>query len=357
MSLEIWKNKKIFKREINYYKKLINNNFTLKFVTFGNNNDLNFSRELGDIKIFPLFKYFNNNVLTKFIIILISPWVLKDFIKTSDILKTHQISSGIIAILIKFFFKKKVVCRAGWEPTLNFRLWNISYIKYFFYFLNSLITYKYSDKIIVTTNEIKEFVIKKYKIKKDKICVIPNSVDTQKFKKASNIYNNRCINISRFVKQKNLFQLIDVANLTGIDLDIIGDGPLRKDLINYIKKTNSKVKILSPVDYDDVAKVFSNYSSFITCSKIEGSPKAILEAMSCELVVFAISNSGISNIIKNNETGFLAPNKEKLIKLINLNFGNNKKFNTVGKQAREYIESNFSQDMCIEMERKLFNAI
>ena len=78
--------------------------------------------------------------------------------------------------------------------------------------------------------------------------------------------------------------------------------------------------------------------------------------MSCELVVFAISNGGISNIIKNNETGFLAPNKEKLIKLINLNFGNNKKFNTVGKQA-EYIESNFSQDMCIEMERKLFNAI
>ena len=43
---------------------------------------------------------------------------------------------------------------------MNYRLWNISYIKYFFYFLNSLITYKYSDKIIVTTSEIKEFVIK-----------------------------------------------------------------------------------------------------------------------------------------------------------------------------------------------------
>ena len=78
--------------------------------------------------------------------------------------------------------------------------------------------------------------------------------------------------------------------------------------------------------------------------------------MSCELVVFAISNSGISNIIKNNETGFLAPNKEKLIKQINLNFGNNKKFNTVGKQAREYIESNFSQDICIEMERKIIQC-
>ena len=45
------------------------------------------------------------------------------------------------------------------EPTLNYRLWNISYIKYFLFF-NSLITYKYSDKIIVTTSEIKEFVIK-----------------------------------------------------------------------------------------------------------------------------------------------------------------------------------------------------
>ena len=39
-----WKfGNKNFKREINYYKKLINN-FTLKFVTFGNNNDLNFSK-------------------------------------------------------------------------------------------------------------------------------------------------------------------------------------------------------------------------------------------------------------------------------------------------------------------------
>lgn len=358
ISLQTWKKKKIFSREVQYYKKLENNNFDIKFITFGNKSDFAFSEVLSKIKIFPLFRYFNQNIFSKFGVIIIAPFILKNFVKGSDIIKTHQITSGLIAILIKIFNKKKIVCRAGWEPTLNYKLWNISYIKYLFYFINSYISYKYADKIIATTDDIKNFIIKRYNINPEKISIIPNAVDTQKFIKIEN--NNirpRFICIARFEKQKNLFELIDVANATSIDLDILGEGPLKDNLISYIKKTKSKVKLIDTVDHENIPQVFSNYSSFITCSKIEGSPKVILEAMSCELSVFALSNSGISNLIKNNYNGYLLPDKEHLIDAIKLNSKNLEKLKQIGKNAREYIKNNFSLETCVRAESKIYNEL
>ena len=90
-------------------------------------------------------------------------------------------------------------------------------IKYLCYFINSYISYKYSDRIIVTTDDIKNFITKRYKVNSEKISVIPNAIDTQKFIKIENkIIRPKFISIARFEKQKNLFQLIDVANSNAI---------------------------------------------------------------------------------------------------------------------------------------------
>lgn len=358
ISLQTWKKKKIFSREFQYYKELEKNNFDVKFITFGEKSDFSFNGDLSKIKIFPLFRYFKKNIFSKFGVIIIAPFILKKFIKDSDIIKTHQVSSGLIAILIKIFCKKKIVCRVGWEPTFNYKLWNISYIKYLFYSINSYISYKYSDKIIATTDDIKNFIINKYSINSEKISIIPNAVDTKKFIKIKNSnFKLRFICIARFVMQKNLFELIDVANATGINLDILGEGPLKEKLINYIQKTKSKVKLIDTVEHENIPKVFSNYSAFISCSKIEGSPKVILEAMSCELPVFALSNNGISNLIKNNYNGYLLSDKEELIDAIKLKSENLENLKIIGKNAREYTKNNFSLEACINAESKIYNEL
>ena len=357
MSLDIWNKKKIFTREVDYYKNFFDHNFSCQFITFGSKSDLSFKKELGEIEVFPLFSFFKKNIISKFLIIFIIPLILKNFIKNTNIVKTHQISSGLVAILIKMFFKKKVICRAGWEPTFDYKLWNISFIKYLLYWFNSYISYKFCNKIIVTTSEIKNFIIKKYHIDSKKISIIPNSVDTKKFKKIANQNNFKFISVSRFVEQKNLLKLIDVANKSNIELDILGDGPLKKNLISYIKQTGSKVRLLEPVDYDQIPRILSNYNSFISCSKVEGSPKAILEAMSCELTVFTLSSNGISNLIINNDTGFVANDVDSLTEIINSNGKKLDRLKLIGKNAREFIKQNFSLEKCIELESKIYNEL
>ena len=56
--------------------------------------------------------------------------------------------------------KKKIIVRAGWEPTLNYQNWNINFAKYSILILNSFLSYKLSNKIMVTSNEIKVLLIK-----------------------------------------------------------------------------------------------------------------------------------------------------------------------------------------------------
>ena len=72
-----------------------------------------------------------------------------------------------------------------------------------------MICYKFSNKIIATTREIKNFISKKYFIDQKKINIIPNVVNVDKFRKKTNIKKipNRVINISRLESQKNLFRI------------------------------------------------------------------------------------------------------------------------------------------------------
>ena len=183
ISLKIWDQKKIFDRETDYYKLLKKNDFNLNFVTYGDNSDLLYQKKLKDIKIIPIFKKIKKNFITKYLILFLAPYILKSELKNCDIIKTHQVSGGLLAVICAVLYKKKIIIRAGWEPTKNPKRWSISVFKYILLIINSFISYKFSNKIITTSIELKKFITKTYSIKNKKIIVISNSVDTAKFRK------------------------------------------------------------------------------------------------------------------------------------------------------------------------------
>ena len=175
-----------------------------------------------------------------------------------------------------------------------------------------MICYKFSNKIIATTREIKNFISKKYFIDQKKINIIPNVVNVDKFRKKTNIKKipNRVINISRLESQKNLFELIDICKLSEIDLDIIGSGIQLNQLKNYSKKIGVKVNFLGQIENNKIPNLLSKYIFYITSSKIEGSPKTILEAMSSELPIIGLKAEGVNSLIKNGKTGYLFSDKK-----------------------------------------------
>jgi hypothetical protein len=106
VSLVTWSKKKILKREVKYYQKLKKNNYNITFVTYGDKDDLKFKKNLKNIKVLPLFKNVKKNFLTKYLVFLFGPFILNNELNNCDLIKTHQITGGLLAILCSKLKKK-----------------------------------------------------------------------------------------------------------------------------------------------------------------------------------------------------------------------------------------------------------
>ncbi len=358
VSLVTWSKKKILKREVKYYQELKKNNYNITFVTYGGKDDLKFKKNLKNIKILPLFKNVKKNFLTKYLVLLFGPFILNNELNNCDLIKTHQITGGLLAILCSKLKKKKLIVRAGWEPTLNYKNWNINFFKYLILTLNSFLSYKLSNKIIVTSSEIKNFINAKYFVNSKKIVVIPNAINLNKFKNLKiRKYINRVITISRLEKQKNLFSLLHICKLSNLNLDIIGTGTQLNEIKKLAKRINLDVRFFGQIENDKIPNFLSKYKFYITSSKIEGSPKTIMEAMAAELPVFGLKAKGLNSIVQNGKTGYLHSNIKNLSnKIIELK-NNQKILKELGFNARNLIKKNFKFEKNINLENKTIEKL
>ena len=358
VSLNVWDKKKILDREVEHYKKLQKNDFNLSFVTYGDQSDLKYQKRLENIKIRPICKKLKKNFITKYLIIFFAPYILKSELKRCDIIKTHQVSGGMLAVICAILNKKKIIIRAGWEPTKNPKKWGISFVKYVLLTINSFISYKFSNKIITTSMELKKFIKKRYFVKNKKIIVIPNSLDVKKFKKFNKRkIENKVINISRLEKQKNLFELLNICKLANLNLDIIGEGSQLNELKRYAHEIKINVRFLGQINNDKLPKILSKYIFYLSASKIEGSPKTIMEAMSVELPIFGLKADGLNSLIRNHKSGYLAADSNKLATKIKQLKKNNSILGKMGKNARMYVYKNFSLQKNIISEKKIFKDV
>ena len=358
VSLKTWSKQKILKREIKYYQKLKEKNFNITFVTYGDKSDLKFKNYLKNIKILPLFKNIKKNFISKYLILLFGPFILKKELNNCDLIKTHQITGGLLAILCAKLKNKKVIIRVGWEPTLNYKKWNINFIKYLALMLNSFLSYKLSNKIIASSNEIKKFINKKYFINSKKIILIPNSINIKKFKNFKiQKYTNRAISISRLESQKNLFALLNICKLSNLNLDIIGTGTQLMNLRKFAKKIDLDVRFFGQIENNKIPNYLSKYKLYITSSKIEGSPKTIMEAMSSELPIFGLKANGLNSLVQNGKTGYLHSDIKSLSKKI-IELKNNKNvLKKLGFNAREQIKKKFNLETNIKIEKKTIEKL
>ena len=296
--------------------------------------------------------------MTKYLVLLFGPFILNNELNDCDLVKTHQITGGLLAILCAKLKKKKIIVRAGWEPTLNYKYWNINFAKYLILTLNSFLSYTFSNKIIVTSNEIKRYINKKYFINLNKIKVIPNAINLNNFKNLKlRKYRNRAITISRLEKQKNLLSLLNICKLSNLNLDIIGTGTQLNEIKKFAKRISLDVRFLGQIENNEIPNFLSRYKFYITSSKIEGSPKTIMEAMAAELPVFGLKARGLNPIVQNGKTGYLHSNIKNLSNKIKELKHNQKILKELGLNARNSIKKNFKLEKNINLENKIIEKL
>lgn len=221
-----------------------------------------------------------------------------------------------------------------------------------------ILAFKMADTIAVTTERLGEDV--KKHTRKDKIYLLPNYVDIDHFRwiEREKVHNT-LIFVGRLHPEKNLYRLLEVMKeLMEFKLWIIGDGELKEELMEIKKREKIKnVKFIGLIPNEELPNYLNKAEAFIIVSHKEGHPKALLEAMACELPCVGANVDGIKDVITDGETGLLCiKNVEDIKNCILKLFSDREKMKEIGRKAREFAVENYSMDKIIERRIKLIRG-
>lgn len=360
ISLKNWKENGSITRELEYIIK-ISLNHQISLFNYGE-VDENIKSKYPQINFFELCKY-KDSPFIKFFKSINFIFKNKKIFKKIDLVRSNQLWGSWLCLLVKIFYKKPFVLRCGYELYLNIKN-EINIFKILIIYLISILLYKSSDIIVVTTNEIKHFISKVFFLPTNKIFVIPNYINTFKFKnKNFKKKKNSFISVGRISKEKDYKYLINSLSRINKEyyVTIVGIGPEYENIIKLIseKKIENKVFIKKRVNNEDLPDLYNLHENFVITSNYEGNPKSLLEAMACELLVIGSNVRGINSLIEDGKNGILFDKKHSnsLTRIVeDLLSDNIKKKNIVIKARHKILKYN-SETSIITKEKEIIDHL
>ena len=230
-----------------------------------------------------------------------------------------------------------------------------------------------STLIVTISNYSLEKMKQFYKVDETKIRIVPNGVDTEKFqplegregvKRMFGLGDEPCVLfVGSLIPRKGLSFLVEsarkiVKEKSDTKFLIVGEGPLRKQLDNSLKKANlsGNFKFLGNLKDDALQAVYNCADVFALPSIQEGQGIVLLEAQACGKPVVAFNIGGVNEAVRNGETGLLVKLGDTeqfanaLLKLI----GDKGLQEKMGNEGRKYVLEKYTWDICAQKMLKVY---
>jgi glycosyltransferase involved in cell wall biosynthesis len=354
MSLEKWDKIGSLRREIKPYQKLSEFFNEVYIFTYGEQFDTRY------LKLFPENvhivckpKFLPSNVYS-----FLLPFIHRSKLSNIDILKTNQMDGSWSAVISKKLYNNKLVVRCGYEWLQTLEKSKKSFIKRYFAFYAEKLAYMNADRVILTSEDSKKFVVQRLNISPDTIQIIPNYIDVDLFKPLNiDKEKGRIIFIGRLEKDKNLVNLF--YSLEGVDanLVVIGSGSMRGELEQIAKDKNIKVVFKGNIEQTLIPQELNVSEIFVLSSLYEGNPKVLLEAMACGLPCIGTDVEGINSVISHMNNGILSNfDSASMQKAVRQLLGDKELCVKLGASARKSIETNNSFEVCLEKELTIYQT-
>lgn len=230
-------------------------------------------------------------------------WGLRRFCKQNeiDLIHSHGKGAGLYSRLVGLTLGVPVVHTLhgyhdgsySWVLKQTYALWEA---------LAGLLTRKI---ICVSASEASIFK-SKVCVVPDKLVIVPNGTAVQ-VNVVAEPTPNKVVSVARFDYQKNLHELLRVAErLPGYDFFVIGDGADRAEIEAQIMARNLHNVTLCGASHT-VLEDIANAAVYLTTARWEGLPLAVLEAMSLGIPVVATDVVGNKDAVASGITGYLYP--------------------------------------------------
>lgn len=196
---------------------------------------------------------------------------------------------------------------------------------------------------------------------KKEIVHLPNFVNAKDYLPKYSFNEKIICYFGRLSEEKGLFTLLNAVKGIDIKLKIIGDGPIRKDLEERVRKENlENVSFLGYKSGDELKEEVRNSMAVVLPSEsYENNPTAVLEAFALGKPLIGGRLGGIPELVKDGKTGltFEPGNSDDLRSKIESLLKNPKQIAEMGKKARKFVEESFNPEkhyiQVIEVYKKL----
>ena len=214
-----------------------------------------------------------------------------------------------------------------------------------------------------------------YGVEQSKVRIVPNGVDCQRFRphagseklrRELGLTGMRCILfVGRLIPRKGLPFLVEAAEkivkeLPDVKFVIVGDGPMRNNLVAWLRKIRllKSFIFLGDVAEDMLPELYNCADVFVLPSVQEGQGIALLEAQASGKPVVAFDVGAVGEAMIQGETGFLsgpgsANLSECLLKLLHDKSLREK----MGTRGREFVCSTLSWQTCAEKMLQVYREV
>lgn len=282
--------------------------------------------------------------------------ILNSYITASstNLIHTHSVQTMIYSVILKPFSKKPVI----WSDLHSYSFKDFGWKLY----ISAKLCSNFCDEILVGTDDRKKLMVKELRINERKIKVINAGVDTRRFNytnvdgeylvtKFPKIKNKIVITlVGRLSNEKGHKYLVEAADIlkskgySNLVYLFVGEGPLKEPLKNYIKEKKLHDDFFFLGQSKEIPEILKGTNILVLPALYDNMAYAILEALSMRVPVIASDVGGVSEVIKNKETGFLVEPKDSkaIARKIEILLNDEKLVKEIGLNGELIVRENFS---------------
>lgn len=281
-------------------------------------------------------------------------WKLYLFVKQNkiEIVHSHGNGAGVYSRLLKILMPTLKVVHTFHGISDTYK----SSFKKVLSFLLGWTLKPFANLYIAVSNGEKTMAINRKFSKKSNTMVVYNGIENPKAQIPKHMHMPiRFVCLSRFDYQKNMDLMLSIIKKTDKRLAqfvLVGDGPDKERLECIAKKENLNVTFtgfsVKPMDFLNEA------DWYISTSRFEGLPYALIEAASVGLPIIASNVKGNNECVKDGYNGFLFNNFQEAIEKVNFILSKKYSYESFSNNSHEMFEHNFTEEQMISRLERIY---
>jgi len=298
-----------------------------------------------------------------------------------DVFHSHYYPMDLCGALLNSSKTKHVMHSHG----LNHQNWRFGWENFFALIradIGEFLGAHFSEKVICVSNYMADSLVRKCKIRRDKIEVVYNTADQRKFnpsikedeiREGYNISHDDVVLlcVAALTPRKRHDLLIECMKIVikknqNLRLLLVGGAgktiiPYKETLVTMVHNAglNEHIIFCGYVSDEELPKYYATSDIFISASSWEGFGLPFIEAMSCGKPVIGFDRTGMSELIINGYNGYKVkyPNiNEMAARVIHLaNDVEERKM--LGMNGRQFVEENFNAKKNMEKIIEIYSQL